>query len=180
MPLRQREIYETDAPWFAVDSDTHVGCRGGSASILGRLGHPQDLLQFIPEEALENSDIDVEYKRGAVTLHGSVPTQAAKDRAAAVAKATHGVRSVKDNLRVARAGGVLVRDGWIKARVAAQFVTETALDNSDIDIDVGRGAVTLIGTVSSEAAGMRAESMAKATDGVKSVRNNLKVSAPGR
>jgi hyperosmotically inducible periplasmic protein len=137
--------------------------------------------QFIPEGALENSDIDVEYKSGVVTLHGSVPTQAAKDRAAAVARATDGVRSVKDNLRVARAGGGTgLRDGWVKARVAAQFVTETALDNSDIDIDVGRGAVTLIGTVSSEAARMRAESMAKATDGVKSVRNNLKLSAPGK
>ena len=135
--------------------------------------------QFIPEQALENSDIDVEYEGGVVTLHGSVPTQAARDRAAAVAKATDGVRSVKDNLRVGRAGGATgLRDGWIKAKVAARFVMETALDNSDIDIDVGRGAVTLTGTVSSDAARMRAESMATATDGVKSVRNNLKVSGP--
>ncbi len=135
--------------------------------------------QFIPESALDNSDIDVEYKSGVVTLHGSVPTQAAKDRAAAVAKATDGVKTVKDNLRVARNnGGAGLRDGWVKANVAAQFVTETELDNSDIDIDVGRGAVTLIGTVASEAARLRAESMAKAIDGVKSVRNNLKVSAP--
>ncbi len=134
--------------------------------------------QFVPETALENSDIDVDTNRGAVTLHGTVTTQAAKDRAAAIAKATDGVKSVKNNLRVARASaGAPMRDGWLKAKIAAQLVTEKVLDNSDIDIDVGRGSVTLAGTVSTEAARVRAESMVEAIEGVKSVRNNLKVSA---
>ena len=137
--------------------------------------------QFIPEKVLENADIDVDTTRGVVVLHGTVATQEAKDRAAALAKATDGVKSVKDNLRVAGAsGGARMSDGWVKAKIAAQLVTEQALDNSDIDIDVGRGAVTLTGTVSADAARLRAESIAKATDGVKSVRNNLKVSAPAK
>jgi hyperosmotically inducible protein len=137
--------------------------------------------QFIPEKTLENTDIDVETSRGAVTLHGAVPSQEAKARAAAIAKATDGVTSVKDNLRVARASpGGRMQDGWVKAKIAAQLVAEHALDNSDIDIDVGRGSVTLAGAVSTEAARLRAESLAKATDGVKSVRNDLKVSTPGK
>ncbi len=83
--------------------------------------------QFIPEKALENTDIDVDTTRGVVALHGTVPTQEAKDRAAAIAKATDGVTSVKDNLRVARAsGGARMSDGWVKAKLAAQFVTEQA------------------------------------------------------
>ena len=113
-----------------------------------------------------------------MTLHGSVSTQAAKDRAAAIAKATEGVKSVKDNLRVGRAGGgASMRDGWVKSKIAAQLVAESVLDNSDIDIDVGRGAVTLAGIVSTEDARTRAAAIAKATDGVKSVRNHLKVAA---
>jgi hyperosmotically inducible protein len=53
----------------------------------------------------------------------------------------------------------------------------TVLDDSDIDIDVDRGTVTLNGTVKTTAAKAKAVSIAKATDGVKSVRDNLKVAA---
>ena len=134
--------------------------------------------RFVPDDALENSDIDVDTNRGLVTLHGTVATQLARERAAAIAAATDGVTSVKNNLRVARASAGRMQDGWVKAKIAAQLVAESALDNSDIDIDVGRGAVTLTGTVSSDIGRARAESLVKVTDGVKSVRNNLKVSAP--
>lgn len=134
--------------------------------------------QFIPDKALENSDIDVDTKDGMVVLNGTVATSAGKERAVAIAKATDGVRGVKDNLRVApAASGAGMSDGWIKAKIASQFVTEKALDNSDIDIDVAKGIVTLNGTVHTNAGRTRAESIAKATDGVTSVKNNLKVSA---
>ena len=49
--------------------------------------------QFVPENVLENSDIDVETKAGVVTLMGTVPTAAGKTRAVAIAKATDGVKS---------------------------------------------------------------------------------------
>jgi hyperosmotically inducible protein len=169
--------------------------------------------QFIPEDALEDSDIDVDTDNGVVTLTGSVLTQAAKTRAVAIAKATDGVRSVNDQLRIgpaerygdadARMGGAAretgqtaqeagretkeagrsatkaVTDGWIKSKIASQFVTENALEDSDIDMDVERGVVTLTGTVRSEAGKNRAEQIAKTTDGVKSVKNNLRVSQQG-
>ncbi len=68
-------------------------------------------------------------------------------------------------------------DGWIKSKIAAQYVTEDALDNSDINIDINKGVVSLSGAVRTDAAKERAASIAKATDGVKSVKNNLKVNA---
>jgi hyperosmotically inducible protein len=142
--------------------------------------------QFIPEDALEGSDIDVDTNAGVVLLKGTVPTDAAKARAVAIAKATDGVKSVTDQLRVAKpdsaareaAGttGKAVTDGWIKSKIYSQYVTEDALDDSELDIDVTKGAVVLNGTVKSDAGKARAEAIAKATDGVKSVRNNLKVS----
>jgi hyperosmotically inducible protein len=61
--------------------------------------------QFIPENALEGSDIDVDTSAGVVTLTGTVPTDAGRARAIAIAKATDGVKNVVDKLRIGRAGG---------------------------------------------------------------------------
>ena len=154
--------------------------------------------QFVPEDALEGSDIDVDTIAGVVTLKGTVVNEAAKTRAVAIAKATDGVKSVTDQLRIgrpdaeaagARAGeaareatgttGRAVTDGWIKSKIYSQYITEDALDDSDLDIDVTKGAVVLNGTVKTEAGKTRAESIAKATEGVKSVKNNLKVTPKG-
>jgi len=162
--------------------------------------------QFVPEDALKDSDIDVDTVHGVVTLNGTVASAAGKTRAVAIAKATDGVTSVTDKLRIAatpdmttaakQAGhdaadktreagrdaknatgtaGKAMSDGWIKSKIASQYVTEDSLDNSDIDIDITRGAVVLKGAVRTAGARTRAETIAKATDGVKSVTNNLKV-----
>jgi hyperosmotically inducible protein len=159
--------------------------------------------QFVPEDALEDSDIDVTTKGGVVTLTGTVATAAGKSRAAAIAKATDGVKSVVDRLRVApeqdrdataaagaaaregardtkdatRSAGRTVSDGWMTSKIYSQFIAEDALEDSDIDVDVDNGVVTLEGTVPTQAGSTRAAAIAKATDGVKSVRNNLKVGA---
>ena len=155
--------------------------------------------QFVPDDALEGSDIDVDTKNGVVTLNGTVASAAGRTRAVAIAKATDGVSNVVDRLRVAatadasaaakdagrKAGeeakdvagttGRAVTDGWIKSKIYSQYITEDALEDSDIDIDITKGAVTLNGAVRTEAGRARALAIAKATDGVKSVSNNLKV-----
>jgi len=160
--------------------------------------------QFVPEDALEDSDIDVDTANGVVTLTGTVPTEAGRTRAVAIAKATDGVKSVNDKLKVAPAGatptgttadkpgttareagreaagaaktgGRRVNDGWIKSKIYAQFLTEDALEGSDIDIAVRNGTVTLTGTVATEAGRSHAVAVAKATDGVKNVQDSLKV-----
>jgi hyperosmotically inducible protein len=152
--------------------------------------------QFIPEAVLEGSDINVDTSNGVVALKGTVPTAAGRDRAIAIAKATDGVKSVTSQLRIGPAEGTVseaarktgeaareatgttgrvVTDGWVTSKIYAQYLTEDALDDSDIDIDVSKGAVSLNGTVRTPAGRERAEAIAKATDGVKSVKNNLKV-----
>lgn len=152
--------------------------------------------QFVTEDALDGSDIDVDTTSGVVSLTGTVPTAAARARAMAVAKATDGVKSVSDKLRIVKdddrpaagakeagrdaagavkQGGRRVNDGWIKSKIYAQFLTEDALENSDVDITVKNGVVTLSGTVASAAGQTRAAAIAKGTDGVKDVKNALKV-----
>ena len=160
--------------------------------------------QFVPEDALKDSDIDVDTNKGVVMLNGTVASEAGRARAIAIAKATDGVKNVaapadttaamreaghdaadktkdaahttSDKTRdVAGTTGKAVTDGWIKSKIAAQYVTEDSLDKSDIDIDVTKGAVALKGAVRTAAAKDRATAIAKTTDGVKSVKNDLKI-----
>lgn len=165
--------------------------------------------QFVPEDALEDSDIDVETRGGVVTLTGTVATAAGKSRAVAIAKGTDGVKSVSDRLRVApedadddddrpaagaaagataregaretraagRSAGRAVSDGWLTSKIYADFIDEAPLEGSDIDVDVNKGVVTLSGTVASKAGMAHAATVAQKIEGVKSVRNNLKVRA---
>jgi hyperosmotically inducible protein len=149
--------------------------------------------EFINEDVLNGSDIDVDAKDGMVTLQGTVPSEAARKRALELARKNDGVKGVTDELRVippaaatpnksgdttAGAGSKRsVDDGWIKSKIYAQFMADwnTVLDDSDIDVDVERGQVTLNGTVKSAEAKSRAVAIAKGTDGVKGVTDRLKV-----
>ncbi len=159
--------------------------------------------QFVPEDALEDSDIDVTTKAGVVSLMGTVASAAGRDRAVQIAKATDGVKSVTNRLRIApehdghapaaagsaaREGaretksaakgmGRAMSDGWVTSKIYADFIDENALEGSDIDVDVNAGVVTLKGTAPTAVASARAADVAKAIDGVKSVRNNIKVKA---
>jgi hyperosmotically inducible protein len=205
--------------------------------------------EFVDEDVLAGSNIDVDVKNGVVTLQGTVPSEAARARAIASAKNNDGVKNVVDQLRIApasrdggrvdraqdrtaaaadraadkteraaeraadkteraadksaraadkaedkmdRAGnkaanaagktGRAIDDGWIKSKIYAQYMTEwnSVLDDSDIDIDVQNNMVTLNGTVKTAAAKTKAVAIAKATDGVKGVKDNLKVAGATR
>jgi osmotically-inducible protein OsmY len=78
--------------------------------------------------------------------------------------------------------GRAIDDGWIKSKIYAQYMADwnTVLDDSDIDVDVDNNMVTLNGTVKSAAAKTKAVDIAKKTDGVKGVKDNLRVSAGSR
>ena len=158
---------------------------------------------FVDEDVLSGSNIDVDVKDGVVTLQGTVPSEAGRARAIAEAKKTDGVKNVVDQMRIAPAAGATtmdkakdttakagdktaaathktgraVDDGWIKSKIYAQYLADwnTVLNDSDIDVDVANGVVTLNGTVKSAEAKAKAVSTAKATDGVKSVNDNLRV-----
>ena len=98
------------------------------------------------------------------------------ERAADKADRT-GERAAGGSANAARKTGRAIDDGWIKSKIYAQYLADwdTILDDSDIDIDVVNNVVTLSGTVKSAEAKTRAVAVAKATDGVKSVRDSLKV-----
>jgi osmotically-inducible protein OsmY len=77
----------------------------------------------------------------------------------------------------AKKTGRAIDDGWIKSKIYAQYMADwnTVLNDSNINVDVNNNMVTLKGTVKSAEAKAKAVSIAKATDGVHGVTDNLSV-----
>jgi hyperosmotically inducible protein len=147
--------------------------------------------------------IDVDTQDKVVTLKGEVDTPGAKTRAVELAKNTAGVRDVVDQLTVkagvtppgglddaaqAKAGeaadkagaavataGEATADAALTAKVKTKFLADTSIAGLKIDVDTKDNVVTLSGTVASAAEKRRAVEVARATDGVKSVVDHLKV-----
>ncbi len=188
--------------------------------------------EFVDEDVLSGSNIDVDVNHGVVTLKGTVTSQAGRARAVEVARKNDGVKNVIDQLRIApsshtmdhmdhaadkadhkmdkaedkmaktadKAGdkmaktadkaadksdnaakktGRAIDDGWIKSKIYAQYMADwnTVLNDSNINVDVNNNMVVLKGTVKSAEAKAKAVSIAKATDGVHGVTDNLSVVA---
>lgn len=66
-------------------------------------------------------------------------------------------------------------DEWIQGRISGAYAFNTALDSSDISVDVKGGDVTLKGSVPTMVEREFAEDVAKASDGVKTVTNKIEV-----
>jgi len=66
-------------------------------------------------------------------------------------------------------------DSWITTKVKLQLLTSDNVSGSDINVDTNDGVVVLHGKVNTDMEKQKAESVARATDGVKSVKNLLQV-----
>jgi osmotically-inducible protein OsmY len=143
--------------------------------------------------------IDVDTQNGVVTLTGSVGSEAERRHAAALARNTDGVREVKDQLRIdaalrdreagerqapGRQGQVGTTqierpDAWITTKVQAQYFLDDEVKGHEINVDTNNGVVTLKGTVDTAQQKQEAEQIARETEGVRRVENQLTVGATG-
>jgi len=133
--------------------------------------------------------IGVETSDGAVTLTGTVPTQQEKRRAEELATSEPGVKKVVNNINV-DPNSIGATNAGQKIDEAKKDVTRAASDEliltkikskllvaglSGVDVDVSNGEVSLKGKVKNSDARTEAETLARNTDGVKSVKNELNV-----
>ena len=79
--------------------------------------------------------------------------------------------------RLGRTIGTGANDGWLWTKTRAVLATTDDLRDSTINVDVENAVVTLSGTVATQAQKTKAALVAKGIEGVKSVKNNLVVSA---
>ena len=138
--------------------------------------------------------IDVDTRNGLVTLEGTVNSEAQREAAASIARTVDGVTRVENKLLVRAAADTAadaprhhasdpsapVRDGrtpaWITAKIQSQYYLNPALKPWRIDVDTSSsGAVTLSGSVDSDADRGEAVKIARATEGVTAVNDNLRV-----
>jgi hyperosmotically inducible protein len=71
--------------------------------------------------------------------------------------------------------GASLEDAALTAKVKTKFLADTKVSGLKIDVDTRNNVVTLSGTVATAAERSHAVAVAKATDGVKSVVNNIKI-----
>jgi len=85
----------------------------------------------------------------------------------------------KEAKSAGRTIGTGLNDGWLWTKTRFDLAAANNLRDSTINVDVDNATVTLSGTVASAAQKAEAEKVAKSVDGVKAVKNLLKVSPSG-
>ena len=133
---------------------------------------------LVDHESIKSTDISVKTDQKVVTLSGFVESQAQAEEAVKVAKGVEGVTSVNDKLHVRDSKDTSVKgyagDTAITSEVKAKLLADDIVPSRKVKVETTDGVVQLSGTVESQAQSDRAESIAKAIDGVKSVKNDLK------
>ena len=103
------------------------------------------------------------------------------DRAGAAARSGAAEAREEGREAAAKAGdvadraGAAITDAAITSAVKSKFLADGTVRGLSIDVDTAGGMVTLNGNVSSRAEAERAMMLARNTDGVKGVHDNLKV-----
>lgn len=145
-----------------------------------------------------NLDVDTDADKNEVTLSGAVPTQSLRMKAVEAARSAGVGLTVTDKIevrpgdverkdyndemareareRAAQASetiGDSLDDAWIHTKVRSKLMGEGSFPGGNLNVDVQNNVVTLRGSVASRADRTKAEQIAKETDGVKSVRNQL-------
>lgn len=133
---------------------------------------------LVDHDSIKSTDISVKTDQKVVTLSGFVESQAQAEEAVKVAKGVEGVTSVSDKLHVRDSKDTSVKgyagDTAITSEVKAKLLADDIVPSRKVKVETTDGVVQLSGTVESQAQSDCAESIAKAIDGVKSVKNNLK------
>ena len=129
---------------------------------------------YVYRTYLKEDDIRIQSKDGAVILKGEVASASHKDMAQDTMENLPGVRSIDNQLRVKPANEQ--SDGWIELKVKSALLFHRSVSGTRTAVSAKDGMVTLRGTASSEAQKELTEEYTKDIEGVKGVKNEIKVS----
>jgi osmotically-inducible protein OsmY len=144
--------------------------------------------------------VNANAEKNDVTISGTVETQALRAKAVALAKEAHSGLVLTDKIvvkpreltreewteelareereKAKEAGekiGASLDDAWIHTKIVAKLIGNSTTPERLINVDVVNNVVTLRGAVESAEQKVEAERVAKDTEGVKRVVNQLKV-----
>ena len=132
---------------------------------------------------LNNFDINTDVENGEITLTGKVGSEVDKSLAGELVRNIDGVTDVHNELTVINDDGEeddegimdTLNDSKISTVVKTRLLFSSDVSGTSIDVEVNRGVVTLTGTVDSDAERDLAVEIAKSTDDVRDVENNIEV-----
>jgi len=163
--------------------------------------------KFDSDAQLKAADLSVsaDADKNEATISGEVGTQALRSKAVAMAKeANPGLiltdkidvkpreltreefteeRAIEERERARGAGeklGASLDDAWIHTKLVAKFIGDANTPGRNINVDVVNNVVTLRGTVETAEQRTEAERIARDTEGVRRVVNQLKVGTAAR
>lgn len=121
-------------------------------------------------------------------INGNANANANVSTPMAVATATATPKYTEEQAREERARakenketiGDTLEDAWIHTKIVAKLIANSKTPERKINVDVVSNAVTLRGTVDTAEEKNVAEQIAKETEGVTKVTNQLKVAAPAK
>jgi len=151
--------------------------------------------RLVKDRQVHARDIEVKTVNGVVELSGTVRSKREASKAASLARNVKGVKSVKNDLQVAAASAPApasekpakdrpatakgsdqpVSDSVITTKVKALYVKDKDVSFRTVEVKTVNGVVHLGGTAKSKEEADKAASLARDVEGVKSVKNDIKV-----
>ena len=133
-------------------------------------------IALFADDRVKGKDVRVETVNGEVFLRGKIDSQEAKAASEQIAKSVEGVKKVKNDLQVVAPSArkaVSADDKQITKAVETTLGKDPQLKKIDVRTDAG--VVVLSGEVPNISAAAKASEMAHRIDGVKSVKNEIRV-----
>ncbi|CNC57493.1 molecular chaperone OsmY [Yersinia similis] len=135
--------------------------------------------ELLAQSWLKGTDISVETNDGDVTLSGFVNSLSQIDDTKELVGSILDVKSVKNELHVkdqkSQSVSEYAGDAATTSSVKAKLLADDIVPSRKIKVETTDGVVQLSGDVENKAQSERAESIAKAVNGVKSVKNDLNI-----
>jgi osmotically-inducible protein OsmY len=142
--------------------------------------------KYFVDPSVTGRDVNVSTTNGVVTLSGRVESEQAKQQAVAIARGTDGVARVEDRLTVIPEGAVAttgtvggdagrVDDARITSAIQSKYFLDDLVKGRRLEVNSRQGVVTLRGEVGNESERSQALLLARNTDGVQRVEDNLTV-----
>lgn len=170
-----------------VLADDNMSVKQQSGPIVNARQEAQIWTTYALSPYLRANDITVTVIDGKATLSGNVAEDVHKDLAGAIAEGVSGIDDVDNKITVdadykapdrsnTRGYGDVVDDATITTAVKSKLLWSKHTEGMETKVVTNNGKVALSGTVATQQAKQQAEKLAKNTNGVRSVDNQLRVS----
>ena len=135
--------------------------------------------KFLADPDIKGFDLKVETRKGDVHLSGFVDNQAQIDRVIMITHSIEGVKNVNNQMSLKSdretSMGVKIDDSIVTSKIKSSFLADLDIKSFDIAVVTNNGEVQLNGFVDSKTQIDRATDIARRTEGVHNVINELRI-----